>query len=131
MDPRRLQRGVRNLCLALVAVGFVYLWSRYDTQVIPPEGCSPLLRFGPGNRLLVDARPPGFAPGDALLFRGPDQRLYLAAVARVRPDGAAPPGVESLWLEGDNPECPARASAEFGWIAAEDVAARVVMVWPW
>ncbi len=130
VDPRRLQRRLRNLCLLVAALCVGYLAWRYDTQTIPVGGCSPLMRFGPGNRLLVDQRPRGLRVGDALLFRG-EGRLLLGAVERVRPDGAAPTRVDAVWMVGDNPQCPARDSGQLGWIDVGQVAGRVLMVWPW
>ncbi len=131
MNPRPLSRHLRNLCLLVAALGLIYLWMRFETYDLPESGCSPLLRFGPGDTLLLDRRPEDLAVGDALLFQGPDGLLYLAAVAAVGGEegGVVAPG--ALWLETDSPECPGRDSDQFGWIAPEQVRARVVMVWPW
>jgi hypothetical protein len=129
-NPRRLQRHLRYLCFLAAGLGLGYIAWRFDTQTLPAGGCSPLMRYAPGNRLLVDRRPPRLEVGDALLFRAEGQ-LLLGAVARVRPDGAPPDGVDAVWIAGDNPQCPAHGSAELGWIDAHAVQGRVVMVWPW
>ena len=66
-----------------------------------------------------------------MLVHGDDELLYLGVVSRVRPAGADSGAVEELWIETNVPGCPGRDSDEFGWVRVEDVAARIVMEWPW
>jgi len=96
---------------------------RFDVYPLPDEGCSPVSRFGPGDALLLDRRPRLAERGDALLVRSDDGMLHLVVVTQVR-------GGE-LWVETNAPTCPGRDSDEFGWVGAEDVAARVLMPLPW
>ena len=60
---RRLRYGLWILALA----GLGYLYLRFDNLVLP-GGCSPLVRFSPGNRLLVDRQFRSLEPGDAVLL---------------------------------------------------------------
>lgn len=123
LNPRRLQRHLRILCLAAAAAGVFYLYTRYDLYTLPEEGCSPLMRFSPGNRLLLDRNPPRWERGDAGLFAGPDGRLYLGIVREVRGEP------RELWLETDADGCPGADSDEFGWIPVDRLRARVMMAW--
>lgn len=129
MNPRLLQRHLRLLTLLLAAAGVLYLFQRYETFGLREEDCSPLLRFAPGDDLLLDRWPRSLRRDDALLFSGPDGELYLGIVRAVREaqggEGSA------LWIETDAPDCPGKDSDELGWIAARDVQARVLMAWPW
>ena len=127
MNPRRLTRPLRLATLVLSALGFGYLGLRYDLESLPRESCSPLVRFASGSRLLIDTRPGGYGAGDALLVRGPGQRLYLGRVTRVRPPGAGRADVESVWVETDNPACPGLSSRDFDWVGVERVAGRVLL----
>ena len=131
VNQRKLLRHLRRLSFLLVVLGAFYLYQRYDLHDLPEEGCSPVLRFSTGDRLLLDRSPGAFHPGDAVLFSGPDGVLYLAAIDRTRPADAAPGAVEELWLETDDPDCPGADSDDFGWIPVADVRARILLVWPW
>ena len=128
MNPRSLNRHLRYACLALAGIGVAYLFVRYSRFELPEEGCSPLLRFSPGEALLVDHRPPLLSPGDAVFFRAPDGQLYLGLIARTRESASAD---LELWLETDAPDCPGTDSDDLGWIAASEVNARVMLAWPW
>ena len=129
VNLRRLQRRLRWGTWIASACCVAYLFMRYDFMTLPEDGCSPLLRFTTGNRLLLDRWPSQYAAGDALLFRGPDGRLFVGVVARRR---GAERGVDdgALWIVTDNPDCPGADSGDFGWIERESCAARIVLVWP-
>lgn len=106
--------------VAIAAVGYLYL--RFDNLTLP-AGCSPLLRFAPGNRLLLDLRPGELAAGDAVVFEDGSGTLLLGLVEATDPE-------EGHWLVTDNPDCPGRASGELGWIPARSIAARILFAWP-
>lgn|GEM_PF-1068894 len=130
VNLRRLQRRLRWGTWVASACCLAYLFLRYDFMTLPDEGCSPLLRYTTGNRLLLDRWPSRYAAGDALLFRGPDGLLFIGAVARTR---GTERGVEdgTLWIVTDNPDCPGESSDDFGWIGRESCVARIVLAWPW
>ena len=128
MNPRRLTRHLRYACLALAGLGVAYLFVRYSRFALPEEGCSPLLRFAPGEALLVDHRPPLLSAGDAVFFRGPGGVLYLGSIARTRESASTD---LQLWIETDAPDCPGTDSHDLGWVPASDVEARVMLAWPW
>jgi len=116
-----------RLVTYVVAAGCIgYLFARFDGFRLDESGCSPLLRFAPGESLLIDRWAPAYGAGDALLFRGNDGLIYLGLVERLR----AGPG-SALWLAADNPECVGRGSDSFGWIEPDACVARVVLKWPW
>lgn len=123
MNPRRVTRHLRLVVYVTCALAVLYLWGRFDLYRLPEVGCSPLLRFTPGDTLLLDRRPRNLFVDDAVLVRGDDGLLYLAKVTDLADDRA--------WVETDAPDCPGRDSDQFGWVAAEDTSARVLMVWPW
>ncbi len=127
MNPARLARPLRLAAYLLAGAGLLYLWTRFDAYQLPAEGCSPLLRFAPGDRLLLDRRPAPAREGDALLVRGEDGLLYLGRVTRLR----RREGQREVWIETDSPTCPGRDSDEMGWIPSDRIAARVILVWPW
>lgn len=126
----RVRVAVYLVLVLLVAYG---LW-RYDTVRLPPEGCSPLFRFAPGDRLLVD-RLGAPTPGDAVLYREPGGTLLLGLVAE--PPGSAPREVwdayerGELWLEAERADCPTQDSRLLGTLPRDAVAGRVVAALPW
>jgi hypothetical protein len=126
VNPRRLRSPIRWATYLAAVVCLGYLVSRFDSFRLAESGCSPLLRFAPGESLLLDRWAPSYSAGDALLFEGSDGLIYLGLVERVRP-GAEP----ALWVVADNPDCEGRGSEEFGWIVGEARLARVVLKWPW
>lgn len=126
MDPRKLIPHARRVVLLVACVSLIYLWTRFEMYGLPRDGCSPLSRFSPGDRLLLDRR--GEPVRDqAVLVRGPDDVLYLGKVTRLR-DGEA--GLD-VWIETDAPRCPGTDSDELGWIPEQDRVASVVLIWPW
>lgn len=125
MNLFRVRRNLRRGTYVAAALGLGYLGLRFEFHTLPAQGCSPLVRFGPGTSLLLDRRPPSYGVDDAFLFRAPDGLLYLARAERVRPaDGA-------IWALVDNSECAGSGSERFGWILPEQCVARVMMPWPW
>lgn len=130
LNLRRLQRRLRWGTWIASACCAAYLFMRYDFMTLPEDGCSPLLRFSTGSRLLLDRWPSHYVAGDALLFRGRGGLLFIGVVART---SGEEPGVEdgALWIVTDNPDCPGEDSDDFGWIERESCAARIVLAWPW
>ena len=137
MSARRhwlLRARVALYVLVVVAVGGL-VW-RFDVVGLPSEGCSPLFDLDPGDRLLVDVRPPKIARDDAVLFQEPGAagELLLGRVgdapADVSPAQASALAAGALWIVHERPECPGRDSRTFGPLPADAVAGRVVMVLP-
>ncbi len=138
MDPQRFGRRLARLrivvyvgLVALVAFG---LW-RYDLVRVPPDGCSPVEGFEPGDRLLVDLHPAGIEVGDAVLYRSPAGELLLGRV--TRPPASAPEDVwaacraGALWIVGERPDCPQADSRRHGPIDTLAVTGRVAACLPW
>ena len=119
----RLQRRLRRLTWVLSAACVLYLFVRYDLLTLPEGSCSPLLRFGADQTLLIDRRPSGFDVGDAALYRGPDQLQHIGLIERQANGG--------FWMITDNPACASQSSVEFGPIAESDCVARILLAWPW
>lgn len=119
-DPALWTRRLHRLRLAiyavlLAAIGYA-LW-RFEVVTLPAEGCSPLVGFEPGDRLLVD-RSGGVGLGTAVLYEGPGGELLLGRV--VQPPGSAPAAVWSafeageLWIVSERDDCPGRDSHLLG-----------------
>ena len=127
----RIRIGIYVLLAVLVAV-FVF---RYDLVLLPAQGCSPLVGFEPGERLVVERRLLGTpAEGEVLLFRDGGE-LLLGRVAA--PPASAPLDVwaaveeGALWLVTERPECPGRDSRVLGPIPRAAWWGRVTMRVPW
>lgn len=125
---RRARRG----SLALAALTAAYLYLRVDLLVLPPSACSPLAGIAANSRLLLDRRPGALVPGDAVLFRGPEDRIHLARVSEP-PPGLDPRQQEllmngSLWVSVDHGGCAGLDSRSLGPLARSDVIAEVVAV---
>ena len=127
MTPARLLPILRRAALLLALAGGVYLFVRFDGRQLPPDSQSPLLRFNPGDHLVVDRYPGGLGLSDAVLFAGPDGRVHLAEVRELR----AREGRREYWLGHDAPGSPAPDSERLGWIDEDWIRARVIMLWPW
>ena len=114
--------------VVLVAfLGFWYLSQRFEMVKLPEDACSPLVSFEAGVSLLVDRRPEKLYLDDAVLFELPDGALGLGRIC-VPP--GMPPGTlrteAGYWILGDAPDCDTPDSQEYGAIAPEAVAARVL-----
>ena len=129
-------RRVRVVLYVLTAGCLAVLALRYETIRLPEEGCSPLVQFTPGKRLLLD-RWRGPKAGDAVLFHSGTDLL----LGRVQaPPDDLPEKLPSswsafddqhLWIVGDAPDCPALDSRTLGPIDRSDVAAVVAAGLPW
>lgn len=126
LNPRTLTRHARLICLILTLAGGIYLYRRYELFDLPQAGCSPVSRYSPGARLLLDRRPPRLESGDGVLFAAGDEVLYLGLVDRTRGGSDLMPA--EVWIQTDVEACPGPDSDEFGWIPVEGIRARVMMV---
>jgi hypothetical protein len=122
------------LYVAMLAV-LAYFFLRFEVVTLPAEGCSPLLGIAPGQKLVVERRPGGVVPGDAVLFRSPQGELLLGRVA-TPPESAgsealAACAADALWLVSEDAECSTADSSRFGPIARSAVEGRIRGVLPW
>ncbi|HTF87927.1 MAG TPA: S26 family signal peptidase [Planctomycetota bacterium] len=124
--PRRVLFWVRRGLWIYALCAVFYLFWRFDLQSLPRDAITPLLRFHPGARLLVDRRNLDAREGQALLFHDEQGRLLLGDVGRA-PESETRPG---LWLLADNPEVQGLDSRTLGPIAKERVVGRVVCALP-
>jgi hypothetical protein len=135
IDQRRLLQRVR-LTVRFVAIGVVvfFVW-RYDLVRLPSEGCSPLVAYAPGDRLVVDRHPGAPGTADAVLFRGPEDELLLGLV--TAPPESAPEDVwracaaGALWIVAEREDCPSADSRRLGPIARERIEGRIAFALPW
>ena len=120
---RQLLKRFRRITLLVAGLGLVYLVTRFDIVGLPEDRGCPLIRFEPGDRLIVDGRASRIGAGDAVIVRTADGGLHLTRVSAVRStDGA-------LWCKTDSPDTPGLGSADVGWIDARAVEGRVLMTW--
>lgn len=119
MSPVGAVRQFRRFSYLVAGLAALYLVFRFDIYRLPASGCSPILRFSPGQNLLLDRNPRPAQVGDALVVAGDDGLLYLGVVERVDGDRA--------WVETDAPGCPGRGSSDFGWVEPGQISARVLM----
>lgn len=123
----RRQRGAlrlaRRLTILAAVLGLAYLVMRFEFLRLPEERCSPLVRFAPGDQLVVDGRPSSVSEGDAVLVMTQSGARHLCRVERVRADDGR------LWVVSDNPECPGFSSDAAGWIDPRAAVGRVLMSW--
>ncbi|MFH1105323.1 MAG: S26 family signal peptidase [Actinomycetota bacterium] len=89
---------------------------RYE---IAEESMSPTL--SPGDRVLATRHPHRVKPGDVVVF---ELRPGFDVVKRV---AVPPPGVDGVWVLGDNPGAGSVDSRTLGPIAPERIEARVEM----
>jgi len=124
VTPARLQKILRRITLLLAAAGGIYLYSRFSLLVLPAEGCSPVVRYGPGTSLLLDQHPDEWSVRDVVIFEAEGGVVSLGEIERLNAEGAA-------WIVTDDPDCPAPSSVELGWIAEDRLAARVIFAASW
>ena len=119
---RKTLKLVRRYTFLAAAVGLVYIVTRFQFTELSESRCSPLTRFAPGDRLVVDSRPGAVSEGDAVLVMTRGGTEHLCRIDRVREDG-------HLWCNSDNQDCPGFTSEDAGWVDPRAVTGRVLMSW--
>ena len=117
---RALLKAMRRGTLLAAACVAIYLGSRFDVLTLPEVGCSPVSRFSPGSRLLVDRRPPLWSLGDCVFVSGSDGLVHLVLLGSKNEEG-------DFWMETDMPDCPGPDPALLGWVKPSELLGRVVM----
>lgn len=135
MDHRLLLRRIRIVVYGIVIVLVVTMVWRFDVISLPEEGCSPLRRLAPGDRIVVDVHPGELREGDVVFFRAGAGEIRFGEVQPVPPSAPeetwAAVAAGALWIVGDDADCPARDSRVLGPIEREAVEGRLVLVFPW
>lgn len=90
---------------------------RLRRYTIAEESMAPSLM--PGDRVLAVRSPRRVRPGDVVVF---DLRPGFEVVKRVAP---TPPGVDGIWVLGDNPGAGSVDSRSFGAIDPARITARI------
>ncbi|MFT5733926.1 MAG: hypothetical protein ACJAZN_002333 [Planctomycetota bacterium] len=114
---------IRRYTVLAALVGLVYIGTRFEFSALPEDRCSTLVRFDPGDRLVIDGRPGSVGQGDAVLIQTQSGSKHLCLVERVREEDGR------LWCVTDNPECPGFSSEAAGWIDPRAVTGRVLLSW--
>lgn len=117
---RTLLKAMRRFTLIVAFSVAIYLGSRFDVLTLPDVGCSPVSRFSPGARLLVDRRPPMWAVGDCVFVPGPDGMVHLVLLGSRN-------GAGEFWTETDTSDCPGPEPDVLGWLKPDELLGRVVM----
>ncbi len=121
IEKQRTLLKVMRRGTLLTALGVaLYLGFRFDMVTLPQVGCSPVSRYSPGSRLLVDRRPPFWSLGDCVFVSGADGLVHLVLLGSKSPEG-------EFWVETDMPDCPGADSALLGWLKPSELLGRVVM----
>lgn len=120
LGQRRLLRAVRVLTLLIAGYYAISLGTRYELLSLPEEGCSPVARYSPGTRLLVDRRSPHWEVGDCVFVEDGAGATHLVILAEVNADGL-------YWTSTDVEGCPGVSASELGWLGENELLGRVVM----
>lgn len=127
MTPKKLLGIFRLSMLVLVLAGAGYLMIRFDGLRLPAEAPSPLLRFSPGDSLLLDRYPGEIRMDDPVIYSGPDGMVHLGLIIDLREVA----GVTEFRVGQEGSEGVATDSQTTGWMDREWIVGRVIMVWPW
>jgi len=127
VTPKSLLVSLRRVVMILALVGVGYLLVRFDGMQLPVDSPSPLLRFSPGDSLLVDLYPGELRVDDPVIYAGPDGRVHLGLIRESRQMAGGP----QFWLGHDAQDKSAPDSQTLGWVDGEWIVGRVIMVWPW
>ncbi|QDV07384.1 hypothetical protein Poly30_29080 [Planctomycetes bacterium Poly30] len=129
-DPRatlKRQRSalklIRRYTVLAALVGLVYIATRFEFSQLPVDRCCPLVRFAPGDRLVIDGRPGDVSVDDAVLIQTQSGAKHLCRVERLRPEDGR------LWCVTDNADCAGFSSETAGWIDPRAVTGRVLLSW--
>ena len=120
IDLRALVRRARLLTIAVAIGGAAYLGSRFDFVTLPVDGCSPVARFSPGSRLLVDRWAGSWSAGDRVFVSDASGVVHLGVLGASEASG-------SWHVTGDMPDCPGLFPASEDPIREESILGRVVL----
>jgi len=99
LNLRVLVRKARLITLLVAGCSAVYLGMRFDVVTLPLSGCSPVTKFGPGSRLLVDRWAGGWRAGDLAFVEDARGAVHFGLL------GAS--AVAGCWLLlSDSGDCP-------------------------
>ena len=94
-----LVRRARVLTLVIAGACAIYLGFRFDLVTLPDSGCTPVSRYAPGSRLLVDRWADGWRAGDFVFVEDAAGGVHLGLL-----EAAAEPG---FWFaRSDSRDCP-------------------------
>ena len=113
---RLMRRGTTIFALGMA----LYMGQRFDLLKLPELGCSPVSRFSPGARLLVDRRPPEWRSDDCVFVASSDGAVHLVFLGSKNEDG-------HFWTQTDMPDCPGVDAEQLGWVNPDDLMGRVIM----
>jgi len=120
MTPKQWTTAARVFTLGAACCGAVYLGGRFDLVTLPREGCSPVQRYSPGSRLLIDRWAPEWVEGDCVFVADSSGVIHLVLLSEERAG-------EGWWTETDAKDCPGVDPSELGWVAEERLLGRVVL----
>ncbi len=134
-SARKLLARLRVVVYAVVLACILWGFWRFEVATLPTEGCSPVLALEPGQRMLLDAHPTAFGPGDVVFFRHEGEGRQLIATVDEPPASASEAlwrrveDEDALWVVCDRVGCPSDDSRLLGPIAREHVDYRLVLAW--
>ena len=120
MNPRVIVRRARFLTVAIALGCALYLGSRFEFLTLPADGCSPVSRYAPGSRILVDRWAEPFMEGDCVFVTDASGVVHLGTLGAASERG--------LWhVLGDTVDCPGLFPAEEDPVSDEAILGRVVL----
>ena len=125
MKPTHIRRILRLVSLGGALLGLAWIYGRFDLVALPSEGCTPLFDLEPGDRVLVDRRPPNLATGHSVLFSDDRDRLLLGRIS-----GAVAVAAGELWILTEDPLCPGDDSRQLGPVPVDRVRGRILFPLP-
>ena len=113
-------RRARIVTVAIALGCATYIGLRFDFVTLPEEGCSPVSRYAPGSRLLVDRWAWSLNDGDCVFVAEEGGVVHLAILERSE--------VVPRWhVVGDSAECPCLFPPEETPVSEDAVLGRIVL----
>ena len=120
LDPRILVKRARILTVAVASVCAVYLGARFDLMTLPMDGCSPVSRYSPGSRLLVDRWGCSLRDGDCVLVAEASGVVHLGILSAAEE-------ANYWYVVGDSADCPGLFPRDEGPVSGASVLGRIVL----
>jgi len=120
LAPKDWVRLARWLTVGVAGGALAYLGVRFDLLTLPEEGCSPVSRYAPGSRLLIDRWGGAWREGDCVFVSDEDGAIHITLLT-------AHDGGGKWWTSTDVEDCPGVDPEAIGWVPEEAILGRVIL----